>query len=183
MNLFIIGLVLFFGMHVVPELPGLRDALVKQFSEKGFKGLFAIISLVGLVLIVWGFHKAPHVEMFEPAAWAKWPAILLMPFVLILLASAHMKGRIRLALRHPMMIGVGLWAAVHMIANGDRNGLILFGAFLVYSIISIWSANRRGPAAGYAPVSRKDISAVIAGIVVYAILLFAHPFLFGAKIF
>lgn len=183
MTIFYVGLVLFFGIHLVPELPGIRAGLARALSEKGFKGLFAIVALVGFVLIVWGFAKAPHVKVYEPADWTKWPAIFLMPLALILLAGAHMKGRIKLRLRHPMMIGVGLWSVLHLLANGDRTGLMLFGCFLVYSVLSIWSANRRGTAESFEPIARKDMMAVMGGIVVYLVLLFAHPFLFGAKIF
>lgn len=183
MTLFYAGLVLFFGMHLVPELPGVRAGLTGALSEKGFKGLFSLVALAGFILIIWGFATAPHVKVYEPAEWARWPAVILMPVALILLAGAHMKGRIKLRLRHPMMIGVGLWSVLHLFANGDRAGLTLFGCFLVYSILSIWSANRRGPAAGFEPQPRKDMMAVIGGIAVYVVLLFAHPFLFGAKIF
>lgn len=183
MTIFYLGLALFFGMHLLPELPDMRARLIGVMSEKGFKGLFALVSLAGFVLMIWGFAKAPHIQVYEPVAWAKWPALVLMPFALILQAAANMKGRIRLRLRHPMMIGVGLWSVLHLFANGDRAGLILFGSFLLYSIMSIWSANRRGPATGYKPVPRKDMMAVVGGIVVYVILLLAHPYLFGAKIF
>jgi uncharacterized membrane protein len=37
--------------------------------------------------------------------------------------------------RHPFLCGVALWAALHLILNGDAAALVLFGALLVLALI------------------------------------------------
>ena len=61
----------------------------------------------------------------------------------IFLAATNMRTHIRRAVRHPMLIGVGIWAMVHLLANGHAKATLLFGAFLAYVLIDIISATRR----------------------------------------
>jgi uncharacterized membrane protein len=112
MTVLILGLVLFLGVHLVPALPRLRAALAGRLGEKAYKGGFSVLALLGLVLIVVGYARAPaEPRLFAPfvGAHALAPALMIVSF--ILLAAANMKTHIRRSLRHPMLIGVGLWAA------------------------------------------------------------------------
>ncbi|MCF6292855.1 MAG: NnrU family protein, partial [Robiginitomaculum sp.] len=114
MQILQIGLALMIGIHLVPVIAPLKAGLQAKLGANGYKGVFSLISLVGLGLIIWGMIIAPNVPVFDPPVWAKHLAFLLVPVALVLLASAHMKGRIRVIARHPMMLGVLIWAVAHL---------------------------------------------------------------------
>jgi len=180
MEILVLGLVLFLGIHLLPVLTGVREALYARLGEKAYKGMFSIISALGLVLIVVGYWRAPS----EPRLFSPFPAaILAAPLVMIvsfvLLASANMRNRIRRALRHPMLIGVGLWAGVHLLANGETKATLLFGAFLAYVVIDLASATQRHAVKNFTPVGRQDAIAVGAGVVLALLVMAFHRYLFG----
>lgn len=182
MGTLIAGLIIFFGVHSVPSITTLRQALVNRLGEKGYQGLFAAAALLGFVLIVLGMARAPSQGLYAPPTWGRAAALWLMPLAMILLAAANMPSNIKRLTRHPMLWGVALWAGLHLLANGDRAGVLLFGAFALYAIFDMASANRRG-----AQLSRvhypfaRDALVVTAGLVAYAALLWLHPYLFGAS--
>ena len=82
-------------------------------------------------------------------------------------------------MKHPMLVGVILWASAHLLANGDLASLLLFGGFLVFAIFDIFSVTRRGKAkATDNPKIKFDIIAVVAGIILYGLIQHFHAFLF-----
>ena len=144
MTLLIIGLVLFLGMHLVPVVPPLRDGLYNAMGEKGYKALFSLVSLAGLIVIVIGWQRAPYEHVYAPMPGAKHLAMTVMPIVFVLLAAANMPGKIRATLKHPMLIAVILWAGAHLLANGDLRSILLFGSFGAYAVIDLISEVARG---------------------------------------
>ncbi len=184
MTLLIVGLVLFLGIHAVPMVPPLRNGLVSAMGENGYKGLFSIVSLAGLVVIVLGWQRAPIVQLYTPCPYGRTMAMAFMPIVFVLLAAANMPGHIRRVLKHPMLIATILWAVAHLAANGDQRSAILFGSFLAYAVINIISEMARGKTLiGTKPVSwKKDLMAVVGGFVLYAIVAKFHGSLFGVAI-
>src|SRR5207248_9694473 len=138
MTLLVAGLALFLGIHLLPVVPPLRDALQGRLGANGYRGAFTIASLAGVVLIVVGYRAAGRGEQLfapMPAAVAIAPYAVTLSFVLF--AAANMRTHIRKALRHPMLLGVLIWAAVHLCANGDTRGTVLFGAFLVWALVDL----------------------------------------------
>jgi uncharacterized membrane protein len=182
-SLLIAGLVVFFGIHLLPLVPGARNALALRMGERGYKGTFALVSLVGLVLIVMGFGRTDSQRLlFQPWPIARVAARELVPIAFILLASSHMRGYIRATLKHPMMIGVAIWALVHLLANGDVPGTLVFGAFFVYAVVDIVSATARGAYETFKPVLRHDFIAVGAGLLVALVVMSLHRVLFGVQV-
>ncbi len=179
----IAGIVLFFGMHLVPTAPRLKAALVTRLGEKGYRAAFSLVAFAGLGLIIWGRASTGHYAIYHPPAWGHAAALVLMLPAFILLAAANMKGHIRKATRHPMLLGALLWALAHLLANGDLISIWLFASFAVFSLVDMVLASRRGPAPDFAIKPRQDVVAVLAGLAVYLIfVLFAHKLLFGVKI-
>lgn len=180
MTLLVIGLILFIGIHSLPMFPLLRQAALIRLEPKGYRLLYAGIAALGLVLIVIGKWKAEFVHVYTPPSWGRHPAMLLMLFAFILLPAAHMPGNIKRVTRHPMLWGVVLWSVAHLLANGDKASIILFGSLGIYSLVDMISANRRGATLQSVrlPV-RKDLMVVVAGLVTYFIFLVLHPYLFG----
>jgi uncharacterized membrane protein len=181
MEVLVLGLVLFLGIHLLPVLTGARNALYTRLGEKGYKGLFSLVSALGLVLIVVGYARAPsEPRLFNPLPAAIIIAPLAMIVSFILLASANMRTHIRHTLKHPMLIGVGIWALVHLLANGEAKAALLFGAFLAYVVIDLASVVQRKAVKAFTPVAPQDVMAVVAGIVIALLVMAFHRYLFGA---
>lgn len=187
MLVLLIGLVIFLGIHIVPAVPGMKDSLRARIGDTGYKILFSVASTVGLVLIIWGFGLARQspadVQLWTPPIWTKHIAFALMPFAFILLASAYIPSHIRDRAKHPMLAAIKLWAFVHLLANGDLAGVLLFGTFLAYGVYDRISAKRR---AALGPLGRThggivgDIAAVVIGLALYVtMLLWGHRVLIG----
>lgn len=180
MTLLIAGLALFLGIHLVPVVPSLRGALVSRLGAGPFKGLFTLASLAGLVLIVVGYRAAdPGPRLFAPVAAAIAVAPYAMVVAFILLAAANMRTHIRKTLRHPMLLGVLIWSGVHMCANGDTRGTLLFGAFFAWALIDLASAVSRNAVKSFEPAARQDVIAIVAGTVLALLVMTFHSTLFG----
>jgi uncharacterized membrane protein len=180
MTAMIAGLVLFLGVHLIPMMPRLRARLTARLGEKRYRGLFAAISALGLLLIIAGYRMRPErVQLFEPWPAARAAAPLLVAIAFVLFAAANMRTHIRRSLRHPMLIGLLLWSGVHLLANGDLTGTILFGSFFVYAIADLISATRRGAVKSFAPAWTHDAIAVAAGVGLAYLTMRVHPALFG----
>jgi uncharacterized membrane protein len=185
----ILGLVLFLGVHTLPAHRELRARAIASFGEGGYKIGYALVSLLGLVLIVWGFahyRATGWIEVWDPPKALKHIAVALMLPAVILVVAAFIRGRIYTALKHPMLAGVKLWAAAHLLGNGDLGGIILFGSFLGWAVFDRISLKRRTDA-GAPPIPvggwGNDLIAVAVGIVAYLALAFAfHPVVIGVPV-
>ena len=180
MSVLIAGLALFIGIHLVPTAPGLRAHLLMRLGERRYRGLFALVAAAGLALIVAGWLMRPErLQVFAPfpTARAAAPAVVTIAFVLF--AAANMKTHIRRTVSHPMLIGLLLWSGVHLLANGDLAGTILFGSFLGYSIVAIVSAVHRNTAKIFVPEWKYDLIAIASGLAVSYLTIYFHPSVFG----
>lgn len=179
----IAGLALFLGVHVFSSLRSARERLVAKLGKGPYKGLYALLSLAGFLLIVTGMGKAPAVELWMPPGWGRYAAIWFMPFALILLVGAYIPGNLKRFTAHPMLWAITLWALVHLLANGDLAGLLLFGGFGLYALYAMWSQTRRGAQPSSARRSiAGDIAAIATGFVAYGLLMKFHASLFGVPV-
>lgn len=182
MALLIGGLILFFGIHVVPSVGGVRAALVARLGEAGYKILFSLVALAGLVLIAVGYGQAPQDQIFVPSQTARTFLPIAMAIAFMLVGIAYAPGRIRRVMRHPMLAGILIWAAFHLLANGDLASNILFGAFALWAVFAILSAEYRHKRLGSGEGSLKfDLAGAAAGLLVYAIIFHFHADLFGVS--
>lgn len=183
MQLMVAGLVIFFGIHMVPMLPALRASVVQGSGEGRYKAVFSLLSGVGLVMIVWGYAVAPRgPQWLLPSELARQAAPLTVALGLILLAAANMRTHIRRALGHPMLLGIGLWSATHLLANGHAKATLLFGAFLAYAAIDLGSALARGARKDFRPRALHDAVAVGSGLALALIVMAVHRPVFGAAV-
>src|SRR5665213_2728284 len=186
----ILGLVLFLGVHTLTTQRASRARLIAAWGEGGYKLGYALVSLAGLVLIVWGFadyRAAGMVELWNPPRWLKHVTVALMLPAVILVVASYIRGRIYIALKHPMLAGVKLWAAAHLLANGDLGSIILFGSFLAWAVFDRISLKRRADT-GAPPIPvggpGNDAIAIAVGIVAYLALGFVfHPVVIGVSVF
>ncbi len=176
-----LGMGLFFAIHLVPSFPDMRQDLIVRMGAKGYKAAYSLISLTGLILIGSGYSAMDYQELWPTPDWAGQFSLAVMTIVIILWVAAELKGHIRQKIKHPMIIGVLLWAIVHLINNGDRASLYLFGAFGLFAVFSIISATRRGKLPDYAQANTMhDVTAILVGSVISGIMIvWGHEFLFG----
>lgn len=187
MTQLIAGLVLFFAAHSVSIVnASWRDAMAARMGEWSWKGLYALVSLAGLALIVWGYGLARQdpVVLYLPPVWLRHVALLLLVFVFPLLLAAYLPGRIQRATKHPMLAATKIWAFAHLLANGTLADVLLFGSFLAWAVVDRISLKRRvAPSVPAAPPTRaNDAIAVAGGIALYVAFLFwLHARLFGVS--
>lgn len=147
MTVLILGLILFLGPHSVRIVAEpWRTQMLQRLGEKPWKGLYSLVSLIGFALIIWGYGLARYdpVVLWQPPVAMRHIASLLTLFSFILLTAAYVPGNsIKARLRHPMILGVKLWAFAHLLANGMLADLVLFGAFLLWAVLDYRAARER----------------------------------------
>lgn len=192
MMLLVVGLVVFFTLHLIPANRELRDGLVARFGEMPYKGVFSVLSLIALIVIILGYGKmqmqlgAKNPVLWDAPIWGKHLALALMVPSFIALAAAYgPPSRIGAALKHPMLVGVKIWAFAHLLANGDAASLVLFSSFLAYAVYDRIAAKRRGDLGrtGEGATLVNDLIVVGFGLTLYILmLLYGHPYLIGVPV-
>ena len=183
MNFLILGIIIFFIIHLVPISP-LKKILINKIGENKYKGLFSLISLVGLLFIIYGFSHAHFYPIWEPLPYSKAIALMLMPISIVLLVATNMQTNIKKFTKHPMLIGIIIWSFVHLIANGDLRSILLFASFGLYALIDIIFSKKVltvNSSVNYN--STKDVMVVIIGLFVYVIIVYFHKYIAGMAIF
>ena len=184
-----IGILLFGGSHLFSILfPALRDSLKRSLGEKPWKGIYSVVSLVGLVLIIIGFsmsRSGPATAdlVYYPPDWARHVTMLFVLLAMILIGASHGKGYLKSWLHNPMSIGIALWSAGHLLANGKRTDVYMFGTFLVVALADIIMSEIRGKRPSHLPRIRSDIIAVVVGVVLYGVFLYGfHPYVLNLPV-
>lgn len=191
MSVLIIGLLLFLGVHSVRIFAeDWRGARIARFGETGWKLAYSLVSLVGLVVLIYGYgmSRADPVFVWNPPIWTRHLAALLTLPAFILLAAAYVPGnRIKAALSHPMILGVKVWAFAHLLANGRLGDIVLFGAFLLWAVLDFRAARQRdrtGAVTRPAGNLTGDAITLAAGLIGWAVFaLYLHAWLIGVPVF
>ncbi|MEL6980519.1 MAG: NnrU family protein [Pseudomonadota bacterium] len=179
MTLLLLGIALFMAPHLLSLAKPARAAVAGAIGALPLKGAHALISILGVVLIVHGYQAAEIIPLYDPLPNRAVPHAL-MPFAFIMLAGAHMKSNLKRYVRHPMAIGVMLWAISHLAVRGDLASVLLFGAFGLYALADFIISRPAAP-----PVLQpraKDAILVIAGLIAYAAVMWAHGAVFGVYV-
>jgi uncharacterized membrane protein len=185
----ILGLMLFFGVHTLTTQRDLRARFIAWMGEGGYKIFYSLASVAGLALIAWGFgayRATGWIDVWNPPKAFKHITVALMLPAVILVVASYLRGRIYTTLKHPMLTGIKLWAAAHLLANGDLGSIILFGSFLAWAVFDRISLKHR-PDAGAPPIPvggpGNDLIAIAVGVVAYLALAFAfHPVVIGVPV-
>jgi uncharacterized membrane protein len=148
----VLGTAFFVGIHLFVSGTTLRDRLTDVMGERGYLVLFSLASLFGIVWMTSAYADSPHIELWgEPpgigalATWITMPLAFLFAVIGIttpsptsmgqeaLLDGDAAKGILRIT-RHPFLWGVVIWAATHLLANGDAASLAMFSGMLVLAL-------------------------------------------------
>jgi uncharacterized membrane protein len=192
MIVLIIGLVIFFGIHLVP-VTGVKSSLIERMGEKKYQSIFSIISLVGFIIIIYGFSlidtcnsmmadcETDNFYMWDSFEYSKEISFLLMPISIIFIVASQMKSNIKKVVHHPMLIGVLIWSFVHLLSTGDLRSIILFASFGAFSIIDI-IFTRKTAEQGISFSILNDVVVIVVGLVLYSIILYFHEYVSGLQI-
>jgi uncharacterized membrane protein len=232
MNEFAWALVCFALIHVGISATGLRGAIVKTIGEGPYRGLFSLVSLALLAWLIHGYNVMRgdpfdplNESLWAPADWLRWPAYVFIAFGLTLAFTGVLtpgptlagfekralaqdepaRGVLRIT-RHPFLWGVALWGLGHLLVNGERFALMLFGVLAVIAVFGARSIDRKGRARdpeAWAPFEDKTsnfpFAAIaqgrnhlalgeigwrgLAGLAIVVVIAVFHQRLFGAPVF
>jgi len=177
------GLVIFLGVHSVSIVaPAWRESMVSRLGAERWKGLYSVASIAGFVILVWATASRGRSGDSLPAAGmavARHGNIDAACFPLLL--ATYFPGRIKAAVKHPMLAATMAWALAHLLANGALADVLLFGGFLAWAVLDRISAGKRAEraATGAPPAKFNDIIAVVGGLAIYWLFVsWAHMWLF-----
>jgi uncharacterized membrane protein len=194
MLVFIVGLILFLGIHLARVLaPQYRLAFIESRGVNAWKGLYSVISLISFIILIYGYGLArlsdANVQLWSPPRWTVHLNMTLMLFAIIFLVASQVPaGRIARSVKHPMVLGVKIWALAHLAVNGTLVDMVLFAAFLAWGVllrISYARGERDGSVVPRAFAGGfYDVVVLIVSAVVYvALLMFLHEYLIGVSPF
>jgi uncharacterized membrane protein len=190
MAILVLGLVLFIAAHIFVTLRGPRAAVIARIGVWPYKGVMALVSAVGIILIGYGFGQyraTGWIDVWSPPRWTFYITQILMWPASICVVAAYSRGNIWRRLKHPMLVGVKTWAVAHLISNGDLGSIVLFGSVLAWAVYDRITLKRRtDPGAPPIPVGghRNDTIALVVGTILYLALgLVFHPLVVGIPVF
>ncbi len=185
----IAGLVLFLGVHSVRIFANdWRSAQLAQRGEAIWKLGYSALSIAGFVLIVWGYglaRQSPMVLWPTPRGMNHLAALLTLLAFVLLVAAYMPRNAIKAKLRHPMILGVKVWALAHLLANNALADLLLFGSFLVWAMLSFRAARQRDRQQQSVQLASNGFATaatVVVGVVAWAAFAFwGHLALIGVR--
>ena len=188
MLLFISGLILFFAVHSISIVNvGWRDAMAERLGTAAWRGLYSLVSLAGLVLLIWGYGiaRSEPIILYSPPAWLLYVNFILMLFVFPLFMASLLPGRIKTAVKHPVFASVKIWAFAHLLTNGALADVLLFGCFLAWAVVGRISMKHRRnrPTPGFPEGPTNDLLAVVSGLLLYLLFVMVlHDWMTGVGV-
>jgi uncharacterized membrane protein len=222
-SLVIAGLA-FYGSHVLVSSTRLRGNLREQLGERGYLLLYSLVAVVTFAWFVVAYAHAPTVPLWGFARWMVWVPLIVMPIATIFLIAGYTvpnptavgmervaaaddpaPGILRIT-RHPILWAIGLWAAAHLVPNGDVASVIFFGSLMLLALGGTLLVDRKkrlalgsnwarlaqvtsnipfvAILAGRTKLRFYEIGAlrIVAGLLLYAVLLLAHPLITGRAV-
>jgi len=177
------GIVIFIAVHCLPMMVETRARLIDRVGTIAYQVGFALISILGLGLMVWGRGAMEFTEIWQPFGWSRIATIMLMfPAVLLVISAFGPQNSFRRILGHPMILGVQLWAIAHLLANGDLSSILFFGAFFLWALAAFTLASRRKPPVGGRARLLNDIGFVAVALVVYVSAIGGHVWFAGVSL-
>lgn len=172
MALLILGLLLWWGGHLFKRLaPDMRASM----GNAG-RGVVALVLVAGIVLMVLGYRGMEFIHVWAPPSFMVHINNLLVLIAIWMMSPAPQKGALLNGMRHPMLAGFKLWAAAHLLVNGDLASIILFGGLLAWAVAEVIVINRSEPdwQPGPKGTLAKDGMFFLASIVLLAVIGYVH---------
>lgn len=147
MTYLLLGLLIFIGVHSVRIVADdWRTRTRERIGPRAWTTIYSLLSVLGIVLVVWGFGvvRQMPIQLWSPPFGLRHVAAVINLAAFVLLAAAYVPdNRIKARLHHPMVLGVALWSLAHLLPNGNLGHMVLFGSFLLWSVLDGWAATQR----------------------------------------
>jgi uncharacterized membrane protein len=183
-----LGALLFGGLHLFSTvMPSQRDSLKDAMGEKAWKGAYSLLALLGIVFFILAYRAIGEGNLgdmlYQPWVQGKHLVMLSTLLMFILIGTSHGKGYIKSFVRHPMSLGIALWSGGHLLVNGERALVWLFGTLFVVALADLIFSFARGKRPTHEPRLRSDIVAVVVGVVLFLVFLLGfHPYVLGVPV-
>lgn len=180
-----LGVLLWSAAHLFPSLGvATRASWIERIGEGPYKGGFTLALVLALGLMILGWRGTSPGFVYAPPSWGVTAALPLMALGLLLFVASGVPTHIKRVLRHPQLTGVAIWSAAHLLANGEDRSLLLFGGLGLWAILEMLAINRRDGAwqKPKAVPLLAELRPLVAMVVVFAVLYFAHPYIAGVSI-
>ncbi len=185
MLMLVIGVALFALLHLSPALaPGIKASAITRLGAGAYRGLFSLLIAASVALIILGWRTAQPELLYLPPAGLKHPAMTLVVLAFFLMVISGRPSRLRQWVRHPQLTGVIVWAVAHLLLNGDNRSLVLFGGLGLWAAIEIVAINRREGSwerSAIPPWSAEIVNLLITFAVV-ALVIILHPYFSGMPV-
>ncbi|MBT5006433.1 MAG: NnrU family protein [Halieaceae bacterium] len=186
MTLLIAGVLLWSLVHFIPSVGhSFKQSLTGKLGEDGYKGVFSLLLVAALLMMVFGWRSIDQPGfLYALPLWTRHMGMLLVVIAFILFVAAGVPTRIKQIVRHPQLTGVAIWAAAHLMMNGDSRSLVLFGGLGTWAILEMVLINRRDGewVKADVPAMGQEVKILIISLVAVTIAIFAHPWLAGVAI-
>jgi uncharacterized membrane protein len=187
MTWMLVGLLIFLGTHSLNIFaPAWREAQIRQRGPLPFKAVYALISIAGLWLAIWGYGQmrmTGTVLWNPPVGLRHLVSLLMLPAFMLLLAAYIPRNHLKARLGHPMLMAVKVWAFAHLLANGRVGDILFFGAFLAWAVVLYIRLKKQDRAAGttYPAGSLGGTLAVVLGgaVLWYVFAAYLHIYVAG----
>ncbi len=185
MTLLILGLLVWASVHFIPSLAQpTKIKLKNKIGAAGYQGAFALVILLSLAMIIFGWRSTAPVLVYSTPVWMKSVAFVLMLPALILFVVSNGATRIKQFIRHPQLTAVILWSIAHLLSNGDVRSIVLFGGLGLWAVIEIMVINRREGQwrKPEGPTWAREFAGIAASVVIFVVVIVLHPYISGVAI-
>lgn len=185
MNLLILGLLLWSGVHFIPSLAiPLKTKWMNALGDKGYQISFSLIVVLSLLMIVFGWRSITPSMLYTPSEAMRPVSMLLMVLAFLLFGASHHVTRIKQVFRHPQLSSMIVWSFAHLLSNGDNRSVVLFVSMGVWALLEILLINRREGAWVKAaiPTWPVEIKGSAISLVIFIVALIAHPYIAGVSL-
>ena len=180
-----LGLALWCSVHLAPSVAiSFRQQLLSQWGEAKYSLVFTVLVMASIALMVFGWRSIQPVFIYAPPVWGSLATLVLVLIAFIFFSAANFKSNIKRFVRHPQLVGLVIWCAGHLFSNGDDRSLLLFGGLSIWVIVEIILINKReGDWLKPERASfKQELLTVVAGVVIFFVFSFLHPYLSGVPI-
>lgn len=184
MTVLIVGVVIWVAVHLIPTLgQKSKQELIDRLGDKGYQAFFTLMILAAVGFIIAGWRSTPEEFLYVAPAWVRTLSFVLVVIAFLLIGAAHHPTMIKRFIRHPMLVGVALWAISHLLVNGTTRALVLFGGLGLWALIEIPLINRRDGAYEIpdAPAFSQEMKGVFISAIIFIAMFFLHPYFAGVS--
>ena len=176
-----ISVTVFVAVHLIPALPDLK-ARLKRVLGSAYGAFFGTAATITFFSMIYGWSVSGFEPVYEPPPWGHHLNLVMGFFALMVLSVFFFKGRLHKKLRFPFAVADIIWASGHLMANGDKASIILFGGLLLYGVFYIWLARKNNIYPQFEVKKHHDEISLVVGVLAYVSMLFLHPILIGVEI-